>query len=203
MSIFPGGKPKSEGAQRAGFRRLPRILLLSALLAGSLYASPIVQYQVITNGTTETYKYFVSGFDFLANQELDIQFGQLGSSNVFGHLSNGKAPAGFDVMLFQPNNPPQAPGDYTALALVDHPSLSGTFSVDVTLIGTGVQAGAGVQGPQLFTISQFDSNGMFVSLLASGSTQLAGSATPEPASFLPCGMALVIAGIFSARRAFA
>ena len=197
MSIFPGGKPKSEGAQRAGFRRLPRILLLSALLAGSLYASPIVQYQVITNGTTETYKYFVSGFDFLANQELDIQFGQLGSSNVFGHLSNGKAPAGFDVMLFQPNNPPQAPGDYTALALVDHPSLSGTFSVDVTLTGTGVP------GPQFFTISQFDSNGMFVSLLASGNAQLAASAAPEPASFLPCGMVLVIAGIFWARRALA
>jgi hypothetical protein len=42
-----------------------------------------------------------------------------------------------------------------------------------------------------------------VSLLASGTTQLAGSAVPEPASFLPCGVALVIAGIFWARRALA
>ena len=197
MSIYPSGKPKSEGVQRASFRRLPRILLLSALLAFSLSASPIVQYQVTTHGNTGTNQYIVSGIDILANQELDIQFGQLGSSNLFGQLSNGKAPAGFDLMLFQPNNPPQAPGDYSALALVDHPSLSGTFSVDFTLTGTGVP------GPQFFTISQFDSNGMFVSLLASGSTQLSGSAAPEPASFFPCGMALVIAGIFSARRAFA
>ena len=179
------------------YRQVPRILLFSTLLAFSLSASPIVQYLVTTHGNTGTYQYFVSGIDFLANQELDIQFGQLGSSNLFGQLSNGKAPAGFDLMLFQPNSPPQAPGDYSPLALVDHPSLSGTFSVDFTLTGTGVP------GPQFFTISQFDSNGMFVSLLASGSTQLSGSAAPEPASFLPCGMALVIAGIFWARRALA
>ena len=178
-------------------RQLPRILSFSTLLAFSLSASPIVQFQITTHGNTETYQYFVSGVDFLANQELDIQFGQIGPNNVFGQLSNGKAPAGFDVLLFQPNNPPQAPGDYTALALVDHPSLSGTFSVDVTLTG------AGVPGPQFFTISQFDSNGMFVSLLASGNAQLAASAAPEPASFLPCGMVLVIAGIFWARRALA
>ncbi len=169
MSTYPGGKPKSVGVQCAIFRRLPKILLLSALLAVSLSASPILQYQVTTNGTTGTYHYFLSGFDFLANQELDIQFGQLGSNNLFGQLSNGKAPAAFDLMLFQPNNPPQAPGDYSALALVDHPSLTGTFSVDFTLTGTGVPAA------QFFTISQFDSNGMFVSQLASGTTQLEGS----------------------------
>jgi hypothetical protein len=197
MSIYAGGKPKGEGAQRALVRRLPRILLLSALLAGGLSASPIIQYQITTNGATATYQYFVSGFDFLVNQELDIQFGQLGSSNIFGLLSNGKAPAGFDVMLFQPNNPPQAPGDYSALAVVDHPSLSGPFSVDVTLTGTGVL------GSQFFTISQFDSNGMFVSVLASGSTEPQGSDAPEPASFWPCGMAFVIAGVFWARRALA
>jgi hypothetical protein len=179
-------------------RQLPRILLFSALLAFSLSASPIVQYQVTTNGNTGTYQYFVSGFDFLVNQALDIQFGQVGPNNLFGQLSNGKAPAGFDLILFQPNNPPQAPGDYSALALVNHPSLTGTFSVEFTLTGTGVP------GSQVFTISQFDSNGNFVSLLASGNTQLAGSgAVPEPASFLPCGVALVIAGIFWARRACA
>ena len=178
-------------------RQLPRTVLFSALLAVGLSASPIVQYQLTTSGNTGTYQYFVSGFDFLANQALDIQFGQIGPNNLFGQLSNGKAPAGFDLILFQPNNPPQAPGDYSALALVNHPSLTGTFSVDFTLTGTGVP------GSQLFTISQFDSSGNFVSLLASGSTQLAGSAVPEPPSFLPCGVALVIAGIFWARRALA
>jgi hypothetical protein len=197
MSIQLGGKLKSWGVPRVISRQLPRILLLSVLLAFSLSASPILQYQVTTNGTTGTYHYFVSGFDFLANEELDIQFGQLGSSNLFGSLSNGKAPTGFDLMLFQPNNPPQAPGDYSAMALVNHPSLAGTFSVDFTLTGTGLP------GSQAFSISQFDSNGNFVSLLASGNTQLEGSGAPEPASFLPCGVALIIAGIFWARRAFA
>lgn len=197
MSMHPGGKLKSDGVPSVICRQLPRILLLSALLAFSLSASPIVQYQVTTNGTAGTYHYFVSGFDFLVNEALDIQFGQLGSNNLFGQLSNGVAPAGFDLLLFQPNNPPQAPGDYSALALVDHPSLTGTFSVDFTLTGTGMP------GSQVFSISQFDSNGNFVNLVASGSTQLVGSGVPEPASFLPCGVALIIGGIFWARRALA
>lgn len=197
MSMHPGGKLKSGGVPRVICRQLPRILLLSALLTFSLSAGPIVQYQVTTNGTTGTYHYFVGGFDFLLNEALDIQFGQLGSNNVFGQLSNGVAPAGFDLLLFQPNNPPQAPGDYSALALVDHPSLTGTFSVDFTLTGTGMP------GSQVFSISQFDSNGNFVGLVASGSTQLVGSGVPEPAGFLPCGVALIIGGIFLARRALA
>ena len=197
MSMHPGGKLKSEGVPRVICRQLPRVLLLSALLAFSLSAGPIVQYQVTTNGTVGTYHYFVGGFDFLVNEALDIQFGQLGSNNLFGQLSNGVAPAGFDLKLFQPNNPPQAPGDYSALAMVDHPSLTGTFSVDFTLTGTGMP------GSQVFSISQFDSNGKFVNLVASGSTQLVGSGVPEPAGFLPCGVALIIGGIFLARRALA
>src|ERR1017187_1810509 len=197
MSEHTSGKLKSEKVPRVICRQLPRILLLSAVLVFSLSASPIVQYQVTTNGTTGTYQYFVSGFDFLVNEALDIQFGQLGSNNLFGQLSNGKAPAGFDLLLFQPNNPPQAPGDYSALALVNHPSLTGTFSVDFTLTGMGIP------GSQVFSISQFDSNGNFVGLVASGSTQLVGSSVPEPAGFLPCGVALIIGGIFWARRALA
>ena len=197
MSMHPGRKLKSEGVPRVICRQLPRILLLSALFAFSLSAGPILQYEVTTNGTTGTYHYFVSGFDFLLNDALDIQFGQLGPDNLFGQLSNGVAPAGFDLMLFQPNNPPQAPGDYSALAMVDHPSLTGTFSVDFTLTGVGML------GSQVFSISQFDSNGNFVGLVASGSTQLVGSGVPEPAGFLPCGVALIIGGIFWARRALA
>ena len=65
-------------------RQLPRTVLLSALLAVGLSASPIVQYQVTTNGNTGTYQYFVSGFDFLVNRALDIQFGQIGPNNLFG-----------------------------------------------------------------------------------------------------------------------
>jgi len=194
MSIHPGEKRKSESGPRVICRQLPRILLFSALLAFSLSANPIVQYQVTTNGTTGTYRYFVGGFDFLVNEELDIQFGPLGSNNLFGQLSNGVAPAGFNLLLFQPNNPPQAPGDYSALAIVDNPSLTGTFGVDFTLTSMGMP------GSQVFSISQFDSNGNFVSLLASGSTQLVASGVPEPASFLSCGVALLIGVVFLARR---
>jgi hypothetical protein len=197
MGVHRGGKVKSDGVRCVVCRPIPKILLLSALLALSLSASPIIQYQVTSNGTTGTYHYFVSGIDFLANEELDLQFGQLGSNNLFGQLSNGRAPAGFDLMLFQPNNPPQAPGDYSALAIVDHPSVTGTFSVDFTLTGIGLP------GSQVFSISQFDSNGNFVSLVASGITQLVSSGVPEPASFLLCSVGLIVVGVFMARRTLA
>src|ERR1017187_2656554 len=68
MSIQPAGKLKSEGVRRLICRQLPRILLLSALLAFSLSAFVIVQDQAAVVGTTGTYQYLISGFDFRANQ---------------------------------------------------------------------------------------------------------------------------------------
>ena len=121
MSTHSGGKLKSNGVPHVICRQLPRILLLSALLAVSLSATTI-QYQVTTNGTTGTYQYFVSGFvaqqscpanqSIQCNNEIDILF----DTPLFSQISNGVAPAGFDLLLFQPNNPPQAAGDYSALA---------------------------------------------------------------------------------------
>jgi hypothetical protein len=202
MSIHPVGKLKSEGEPRVICRQLPRILLLSSLLAFSLSATTI-QYQVTTVGTTGTYQYVVSGFDFRANQPclgntalacsdaLDIQF----DPALFGQLSNGMAPASFNLLLFQPNNPPQAHGDYSALAIVDHASLTGKFSVDFTLTGPGTP------GSQLFSINQFvDSNGAFEGLVTSGFTTAPVSGVPEPASFSLCAAGFIIVGVFLGLR---
>jgi hypothetical protein len=209
MSIHPVGKLKSEGVPHVICRQLARILLLSALISFSLSASLSVQYQVTTVGTTGTYQYLVSGFDFRANQPcqgntavlcsdaLDIQF----DPALFGQLSNGMAPASFNLLLFQPNNPPQAQGDYSALAIVDHASLTGKFSVDFTLTGPGTP------GSQLFSVSQFNSsNGSFVpctlpgcgpnGVITSGSTTAPVSGVPEPASFSLCAAVFIIVGVF-------
>lgn len=204
---------------RAGVRcvsyRLLRQILLSGLLAFSLSAGTVVQYQLTTAGTTGTYEYIVSGFNFSANQPclsdsvppgnpglecfdvMDIEF----DPNVFSQISNGVAPAGFDVLLFQPNNPPQAPGDYIAEAIVNQPSLNGIFSVDFALVGNGTP------GSQQYSIDQFDTAGLFmgaVPLNASGATVgntvLPVSATPEPASLSLCGAALIMGSILLALR---
>ena len=190
-------------------RQLLRVLTLSALLAISLSAS-IIQYEVTTtggsngsaNGATGTYQFFVSGFVFRANQPcannpalqcseaLDIQF----DPTMFGQLSNGVAPAGFDLLLFQPNNPPQAPGDYSALALVDQPSLAGQFSVDFTFIGQGTP------GSQAFSIDEFDSNGGFQGVVATGETDPLASGAPEPSSISLIAAGLMAGGVLMAIR---
>ena len=203
MSIQPAGELKSEGGRRLICRQLPRILLLSALLAFSLSASVIVQYQAAVVGTTGTYQYLMSGFDFRANQPclnnpalkcsdaLDIQF----DPALFGQLLNGVAPADFSLLLFQPNNPPQAQGDYSALSIVDHASQTGTFSVDFTLIGPGTV------GSQAFSIDQFvDSTGAFADVVTSGFTTAPVSGVPEPASFSLCGAGLIIGGVLLGLR---
>src|SRR5450631_4002936 len=154
MNTSPGNLMSNRVVQ-AIFRQLMGILLLSVLSSFRLSAGTI-QFQLTTNGTTGTYVYFLSGFDFRANapcgspihplatgcsDELDIEF----DPSVFSGLSNGVAPADFDLAVFQPNNPPSAPGDYSALALLDHASLAGPFSVAFTLFP------GQLPGPQTFS----------------------------------------------------
>lgn len=138
------------------------VFVLFFLRGATLSAGPVVQVEITGLGAPGTFTgmYTVSGFDFQANEELDIQF----PVDLYGSLSNGNAGPGFAVMLFQPNVPPGLEGDYSALALVDNPSLSQPFTVDFTYIGTGHP------GAQPFQINQFDSNGNFISTIASGTT---------------------------------
>jgi hypothetical protein len=184
-------------------RQLPRILLLSALLTFGLSAATI-QYQVSTSGTTGTYQYFVTGF--VANQAcpdnmaiecrnaIDIAF----DYTVFDQLSNGVAPAGFNVMLFQPDNPNQATGNYSAMAIDNNPSLSGAFSVDFTFnpgASSGVSCPSSSNFCQNFSIESFDSNGFFEGFAQNGITTPLGSSAPEPVSILLSGIGLMILGI--------
>lgn len=128
--------------------------------------------------------YLLSNFTFLANQELDIQF----DPSMYDSLSNGQAPSGFMIGLFQPNNPPGVPGDFSALATADNPSVSGVFSADVVFLGSGQP------GPQAFSVNQYDAQGAFVSTVASGFTTPTGNtAVPEPGSFWLGGVGLFIA----------
>jgi hypothetical protein len=194
MNIHTAGKPKNGGLLSVICGQMPRVLLLVALTVVSLPAASI-DFQVSTVGATGTYQYFLSGFDFRVNQpclnapalecsdELDIQF----DPTMFGQLLNGVAGAGFDLLLLQPNNPPQAPGDYSALAVVDHPSLGGPFRVDFTF--TGPQPGF-----QPYSIRQFDSAGNFEGVVLTGTTVPA-NAVPEPVNFSLCCVGLLVGAV--------
>lgn len=165
--------------------RLFWLSLCGGLLATNLFAERI-EFQVTNIGQNEyRYTYFVSDFEFGIDQELDIRF----DPTLYDALSNGVAGSDFAVLLLQPNNPPGSFGDYSALALVDKPSLTVPFSVDFIFLGSG-QPGA-----QPFLINQFDANGTFVSTLESGSTTPLEAAIPEPSGFLLTGAGLLLTGV--------
>lgn len=167
-------------------RSLILLPLWTTLLAGQL-AAGTVQYQLSDlGGNVFRYEIFPSNMGLLKYQELDIRF----DPTLFGSLFNGVADSDFLLLLLQPNNPPGAFGDYSALALVDNPSLAGPFSVDVQWLG------AGVPGGLPFFIHQFDPSGSsIVKTIGEGSVE-----SPEPASWLLGGMGLVIGGVLRTVR---
>jgi hypothetical protein len=170
-----------------------RIVLRALFLAGVIWGSVsagTVQYQAVDLGQNAfRLTYSVSDFSFLENQELAIEF----DPAVYQSLSDGVAPAGFDLLLLQPNNPLGAFGIFSALALVNDPVLSGIFSVDVVLTGSGRP------GEQRFDINQWDDSGIFLSRVSSGVTVDA-TTTPEPATLPIAGVALLIGGVSPAVR---
>jgi hypothetical protein len=165
-----------------------RVILLAGVIVGSSSAGAI-QYHVVNLGqNTFRITYSVSDFSFEENQELAIEFDPV----AYQSLSNGIAPAGFDLLLLQPNNPLGAFGIFSALALINNPVLSGIFSVDVVLTGSGRP------GEQSYAINQLDENGILLSTISSGAT--VDATTPEPATLPIAGVALLIGGVLPAVR---
>jgi len=149
------------------------------------------------NGTGDTvfrYLYDLTGVSLQQHQEVDIRF----DPGVYGILTNGVAPAGFSLALFQPNNPAGAFGDYSVLAVVPNPNVGGIFSVDFTL-KPGHSA-----GPQPFLINQYQNDdNTFIATIASGvTTPAGGNPVPEPSTWMPAvaGLLLFTGIARSARR---
>lgn len=159
-------------------RNCRRVTLGLLLCCISSSAAIIVQYQAASlGGNLYRYTYFPSGYSFSPNQDLDIRF----DPALYSNLLNGVAPASFDLAVFQPNNPPGAPGDYDPLALINNPPLTGTFAISFTYLGTGAP------GSQPFFINQFDPAGNLIARIDSGRTV---SSIPEPSSLV-----LLLAGV--------
>lgn len=169
-----------------GARRAILLLLWPILLAGQLSAGSVL-FDVVNQGhNVYRYEFFPSGLTLLQDQELDIRF----DPALFGSLFNGVASSDFRLSLLQPNNPVGAFGDYSALSLVDGPSMTGPFSVDVTWLGTGMP------GELPYIIHQFDSEGQRI-LGAIGSGTVA---SPEPAGWFLSVMGLALIGVLRTGR---
>jgi hypothetical protein len=164
--------------------------LLAAVSAGRLAAANVA-FQITSLGSNNyRYDYAVSGIQFQMNQEFDLRF----DPALYSTLSNGVAPAGFDLLLLQPNNPPGVSGDFSAMALVNNPSLSSGFRVDVVYLGNGTP------GAQPFFINQLDANGNILSVISNGTTAPPGGSVPEPAGWTLAGAGFLIGGLWRVVR---
>jgi len=157
---------------------LPLWILLFACQAS---AGSITVDVASLGGNVFRYQFTPTGIDLLRHQEIDIRFDPV----FFSGLSNGTAGSEFLVTLLQPNNPVGAFGDYSFLALVDHPSMAGPFSVDATSLSGGLPA------ELTYRIYQFDSAGLLITAtIGSGLAGPAATGAPEPG-----GWAIVITGL--------
>jgi hypothetical protein len=172
-------------------------------IAGALFAlvsghapAPAIEISFIVSeagaanlrgGDSLRYTYFVTGVTLLAHQELDFRF----DPDLYGSLTNGLAGPGFDVLLLQPDNPPGAFGDFSVMALVDHPQFPEVLSVDFTFLGSGAP------GAQPFFINQYDQSGKFMATIEAGFTV---AAIPEPGSLALGGTGLLVGGVLWALR---
>jgi hypothetical protein len=172
-------------------RTLCRLVIITGILAINLLSGTI-EFDVSIVGTTgsgETLYRYVYSLDQLTLQkdmEVDIRF----DSALYGVLSNPVAPGDFDVLILQPDNPPGVPGDYSALALVDNPTVSGLFSVDFTFTGLGAP------GSQPFFINLIDPLSGAITPIDSGFTTSPGAVVPEPGT-LGFGCAAIVTSILA------
>lgn len=137
------------------------------------------------------YRYFVSDFDFEADQGFSIDFGHA----LYSDLQDPPPPvnADWDPVSFQPDPGLTSAGLYDALALVSGASLADPFVVSFTWLGGALQT----PGSQPFTVNQFDSTGS-LTVLETGTTVPFGQPIPEPSSLVL--VALGAAGVARARR---
>jgi|ERR1039457_6037403 hypothetical protein len=151
--------------------RIVWLALLAACLAVNVSAATIGFTSSNLGGGIFQYTYSISNLPACPpclGETVDITF----DPTVYASLVDGQANPATDwsLMLFQPDVPPGAFGDYFATALVSNPSLAGPFTVNVTL-HPGAQL-----GPQAFTI--YDAN---FNPIGFGTTS--SSTVPEPAGF--------------------
>jgi len=163
-----------DGSSKVIAARLLAILLISA---GCLSATQITfTTSLVTPGAPGTaiweYDYTLTGFSFVTNEDLQILF----DPTLFGTLQNGIAmPAGdWDLQTFQPDPGLPDNGVYDLLALVDHPSFTGPFSIQFTLLGDVPPVS------QSWKVVQLDSNFAPGPVLDSGTAN--SSDLPEPAA---------------------
>ena len=156
----------------------------------------LIQFQVTSLGGNEyQYNYILNGFTLAADQAIDIVFTQgmyVNNSLINGVPANPNAT--WDLEILQPDTNLSSDGLYSLQALVNNPSLAGTFSVQFQW------AGVGQPGSQSYSVDTYNGTGPGAILLSSGTPTNTVSSVPEPSSLWLGGFGLLFAGVLFARH---
>lgn len=179
----------AQQRRRRFVRPLALLFTLAGLSSATLSADTITSSFIDLGPNDYLYTYSINIANLSANQGIYIEF----DPTVYNSLSDGTADSDFTLVLQQPNNPPGAPGAYSAKADVNNPSLAGPFSVQVSFL-----AGSGQWASQPWEIQQFNSDGVVTGVVESGNTGLSiATNTPEPAT---ATLVLTLGSLFLAVR---
>ncbi len=173
-------------------RRLLSFAFYTGIVAGSLSAATVGYTVQPLGGNLYRYLYNVTGAPLQLNQELDIRFEVLQYASVVNGVASPGT--GLDLLFFSPNPGLPSPGTYNLFALVNNPSMIGTFSVEFTFLG------GGTPGSQVFTINQLTAQGGFLSNVSSGVTSNLSAGVPEPGTMMMGLAGLAIAYLARSRR---
>jgi hypothetical protein len=174
-------------------RRVASVLFACSMMNGTAAAAAI-SYEAINIEDAQagndlwTYRYLLTGDPLPADHGFAIYFDTV----LFADLSAPSAPAGWDVLLQQPDPGLPSDGIFDALDLIGGAPF-GTFEVSFTWLG-----GGGIPGSQFYEFYALDSEGLYIPL-SSGSTVTSTPApVPESGSLLLLSVG-ILAGI-AARR---
>lgn len=176
-------------------RFVSTVVIAMALLAASARPAQaaVIEFQTTNLGNDQwMYEYFVSGFNFGADQGFGIFF----DVTLFTNLSAAADSAGSDweVLTIQPDTVLTSDGIYDALALGANASLAQPFSVSFSWLG-GPDSRPGSQRFEIYQLADIGTP------LAIGETTPRGvSPVPEPSTLLLVGAGTALAAIRRRRK---
>lgn len=164
---------------KKAFLSIPMVMLLVVGITAKGNATTISYSATDLTDVTEgkdlwEYSYHVTGHAFAADTGFTIYF-DLGLHDRL-NASPSAPNTDWDVIAWDPDPLLPDDGAYDAYALVDNASLTGMFSISFVWLGGGTGPGS-----QFFEVY----DGFTWSVLDSGNTTLAGSATPSPVPLSP------------------